>query len=1261
MNDKSIFKRLLSLGLIVILLYLFNVRSALGACSAYSSVPPFINANVPSNLMLVLDYSGSMSFFAYPGCTEYSSYSYFEDCGLHYDESKTYYGYFKPDKMYRCSKYGTIKIKVKIKVSKKKKKKKTLKFRVCKGYWYEDPNAPFNNSDDGVEKHFKGGQYQLYSINEDRAYSGNLLNWLILSRIDILKWILTGGKVETIKGKRYVSTFFRERIKPYKKGYYVTVKVENRIKIEDVTTYDPDKDNVIGILQKIEAEKQKPRIGAVFFSTTVFETLGLDYDYSNLIYVINSLLPGGATATHLAVEFALDLYRNDTSVINKFFFGVSPYVFDIDGKETTVPCAKNFVLLMSDGAWNTGDHFNACYTTWCDPIRPIDAMWKGGRADLVRGLKGNQNAETYTVSMFSDPSSFGTNALKWMAVYGNYNDVNADGYPCKQSNYPITSLTVKETLENNSTCNEVRENKDKTGPYGFFEAENPSKLRNAIEEIFNEILRRVSAGSATSVLAVSQESGSNMVRAVFYPKKYFENSNAVDWIGELYNLWFYLGPYAQNIREDTANSVCTGSKCLDLKEDNVLEFIMDNATNAVEAKICPDLNGDGIIDNFIDTSGNIVDESSKCKIVPLEDVSPIWEAGKVLWNTSPDDRIIFTGLDLDNNSTINKDDAFSTTYDKELENYLDVDNLTLADEVINYIRGEDFADTRSRSATIDSVTHVWKLGDIVYSTPKIVTYSALAPLNSYYKDYNDATYKQFLESLHYNNLSMVFVGANDGMLHAFRMGELSFPGGNVLVELKEPKDGYGSEAWAFIPKNILPYLKYYMSKDYCHIYYVDLAPYVFDASINGAPDETKKASSWRRILIGGLRLGGACGDKVPGAVTPPNDTGKVPPGIGRSSYFAIDVTDPENPKLLWEFTDNDLGFTTTGPVVIHIPYKNADGTADNSKNGYWYVAFASGPDNYDGSVHRPLYLYVLNLKDGDLLKKFQLSGAADTLLGDIDAFAGRMFGAQVDLGSNYSDNGFYFGYTYKDGVAWKGGVIRVATGDESAVDQWRASKLIDGIGPVTASVAHVEDPAHGTLWLFFGEGRYFTKDDDPDAVRHIYGIKDPCYQSGKLPTTCTTDVKFSDLTDVTNNPDASISNDGWYITLSGKTSSFNAERVITDPVVNPINGWVFFTTFKPTGDICGFGGDTYVWVTNYSNGGTASSLFGSIFLQTSTGSISKINLAKEFTNKTSSATSYGRKIAAPIKGAPPLSVGGTILVPPRPLEKVIHWRENFVK
>ena len=239
--------------------------------------------------------------------------------------------------------------------------------------------------------------------------------------------------------------------------------------------------------------------------------------------------------------------------------------------------------------------------------------------------------------------------------------------------------------------------------------------------------------------------------------------------------------------------------------------------------------------------------------------------------------------------------------------------------IINYVHGIDNTDDlnlRSRTVTFGSDINVWKLGDVVNSTPRIV---ASVPLNKYDTVYNDITYKAFISDntvTGYLNRGMVFTGGNDGMLHAFRLGrlELSWTGKPRVEKARitdpfaaslTPQTILGDEQWAFIPKNALPYLKYLKDPDYCHLYYTDLAPYVFDASIgSGSGDQstqTRTQASWRTVLIGGMRTGGACDNTVHDGT----NCVKTPGGgaSGFSSYFALDVTDPMNPSLLWEFTD----------------------------------------------------------------------------------------------------------------------------------------------------------------------------------------------------------------------------------------------------------------------------------------------------------------------------------------------------------------------
>ena len=217
---------------------------------------------------------------------------------------------------------------------------------------------------------------------------------------------------------------------------------------------------------------------------------------------------------------------------------------------------------------------------------------------------------------------------------------------------------------------------------------------------------------------------------------------------------------------------------------------------------------------------------------------------------------------------------------------------------------------------------------------------------------------------------------------------------------------------------------------------------------------------------------------------------------------------------------------------------------------------------------------------------------------------------------------------------------------------------------VTSGVSRLEDTGNHNLWVYFGEGRYFTSDDDSDANRTIYGVKDRCYgdilKGGADATLCTSFENKTDLIDVTdiNNVPQNPPEKGWYINLDPSSGGYGAERVITDPVAT-VNGWVFYTTFMPTSDICGFGGNTYIWMVDYETGGAPQNVGGTIFIQTSTGVIKKIELSKEF--GTGKGTRGGRRLTTPIAGAPSPSSGITVIIPPKPIKSLIQWRETPIR
>jgi type IV pilus assembly protein PilY1 len=233
----------------------------------------------------------------------------------------------------------------------------------------------------------------------------------------------------------------------------------------------------------------------------------------------------------------------------------------------------------------------------------------------------------------------------------------------------------------------------------------------------------------------------------------------------------------------------------------------------------------------------------------------------------------------------------------------------------------------------------------------------------------------------------------------------------------------------------------------------------------------------------------------------------------------------------------------------------------------------------------------------------------------------------------------------------------MVTKENTNPGEWLVSTVIDNIGPITSSIAKLQDRKRGHLWLYFGSGRFFYKMgsdiDDPDNQRTLYGMREPCYTAlNDMDNACNSSLTISDLTNQSTTPTSSLAStsSGWYVNLDSSSGNFRAERVITDPLA-AFNGAVFFTTFAPNGEACALGGNTYIWALKYNAGSQATNLSGKAILQVSTGEIKEFNLASAFADKDNRRT-------AAISGVPPKGQGLSVLIGPRPLQKVLHIQEK---
>ncbi len=1019
-------------------------------------------------------------------------------------------------------------------------------------------------------------------------------------------------------------------------------------------------------------------------------------------------------------------------------------------------CQRNFVIYVTDGlpstnASGTNGSADTLLPGSITKLKNLRCPESGATSDNCKVFRTfgatNKNFDVKTFVLGMGLNSAAKAKLDDMAYAGG-TDVSKGRYSALTSYltgdiviYKNASTTLDEAwlALQNSTGQTPAENSywtKRTAKGGrAYYADNQTELNNGLLEIFQNILTQLSSGTAASILNNSEGSGANMLQAVFYPKKTFPSGSEVNWVGEMQNLWYYIDPFFQktSIREDTNQD-----NKLNLKDDKIAQFYFDGAKTQVA--LFSDLDGDGVADGTQTT-------------IEPDDVKSLWKAGRLLWarnvsdaatGSTYDQRTLYTGFNATSGNTpplltsllanTAAQDAMQIPAGTAAYRTAKLTTLTNWLKGIDQPADADGTTYRSRLVTIagcgltdaKGCTREWKLGDIIASTPKLVS---SVKLNNYDlatpTGYGDKSYKKFIESNTYKTRGMVFVGGNDGMLHAFKLGVLKMLDGkfdkaqmnNASGNKADASDKLGREEWAFIPSQVLPYLKYMTETNYNHLFYVDKTPTVVDASI-GMPTGCSEASytdcskdetagtNWRTVLIGGAGFGGAArnADHSCSAV---NDCVKTPlDGTGFSSYFALDVTDPTTPKFLWDFpagtaVAGSMGFATSGPAIVRIGKitKETDEesgeiirTPVHTKNGSWFAVFASGPTGpieqtnheFRGQSDQNLKLFVVDLRSGEL------KHTIDT--GIANAFAGTITGGVIDTDRSksddngyYSDDAIYIGLTKKDTTTntWtKGGVLRLLTKENPDPAQWVLSTVLDNTGPVTTTITKLQDRKNKTLWLFFGTGRYFYKNDDPatGVQQRLYGVKEPCYYTSErqdrtpytnidggsandLDPTCTTSVSGI-LTDQSGTPTTapaptlSATSPGWYINLDAADSLVLAERVITDPVALA-NGNVFFTTFKPSADICKFGGDSLIWALKYDAGTAppARTMQGTALMQVSTGAFAEVKLSTAFQNP-GNLRLDGRRLATPIQGVPPTAQGLSLITNPKPLKKFIHVREK---
>jgi type IV pilus assembly protein PilY1 len=631
-----------------------------------------------------------------------------------------------------------------------------------------------------------------------------------------------------------------------------------------------------------------------------------------------------------------DVLRVDTKIIGvtgpdavQFGFVVSGTDSNYDGSYLISSAVNNIISNNCFG--NTGT--NGC-APYVPPAGVIDPGWQ--RQSIILGA----NAGDLTAGRFLE------SPLYYAAKWGSF-DKSRD--PAKVAPDPNEQL-------------------------GYVDVKNPSKLGSKLDDLFTELKRRTGAGSAAGVSAGSVIGEGLVANTLYHPVYEGPNGVKLSWVGRLDGLFV---DSSGRRREDSDQD----GELTD--DDYVVRFVFDGTTkdtkfyrhgpNATPAQIL----------------------TASATTLPLDDLKAIWSAHKNLAQISDADivrqrtyssiaqegRHIIVGIDnAPNGANVDGIVRLGEVVDFDTVSVDDVDNglpdlLGLgapeSRSLVNYIRGLDSADHRNRSLqpAVAADPKTWRLGDIVHSTPAIVG----RPSSGFDTAYGDETYAEFREKYR-KRRQMVYVGANDGMLHAFNAGFVEVKADQSIAYRETypvpPGDtapvahALGKEMWAYVPYNLLPHLKWLRDPAYKHVYYVDSKVQTFDVNIFGGMNQNVYPNGWGTILVVGMRFGGGPYGNVratDGTLT-----------TLRSAYIIMDITDPEQPpKLLAEITNPDLGFTLANVDVVKSRKRNNSAVSGSGYDGLspadnqWFLLMGSGPQGPEGlsrgMSNRPARLFYLDL------------------------------------------------------------------------------------------------------------------------------------------------------------------------------------------------------------------------------------------------------------------------------------------------------------
>lgn len=796
---------------------------------------------------------------------------------------------------------------------------------------------------------------------------------------------------------------------------------------------------------------------------------------------------------------------------------------------------------------------------------------KEGYRGLLRFNTGGSDVTTNT-SIYT-PSTTSNKSLKsplyYAAKWGGFKDTNNDKIISNSQEWDKYNNATSEPYESDGI------------PDNYSEVINPDGLYADINRLLQNIGPTVFSYSTNGSISVLDDNTGFNISTLFRPVI----SSTTNGITKTLNWTSSVGIYARDssgyLHEDTNQNGLYDAT------DNIITFESENAQSDTFAKTHTA--------GQKPTAANVIDSN------PLSDLNfskPYWSAEKNLARVTnytsqaaytdnrSSKRYIFTAIDSNNDDIINGSDATAVPFDSSANGFpatgtnsirarwMDTTAANMP-AIVDYIRGKENSSFRNRrldfiasfsndaddnaATTATDGLEPWLLGDIVHSSPLVVS----APKAAYDRYFGDDTYSTF-RTQYANRRNVVYVGSNDGMLHAFNLGKFDVASGQYLADANY---ALGAELWAYVPFNLLPHLKWLTEKNYQHNYYVDGTPKSYDVNIFS--NDADHPGGWGTLLIVPMRTGG-----TPYAVD--SDGNGTKDRSLHSAVILMDITNPDKaPRLLAEIPLPDNTYATVNPDVVKIRTRGTDYKFNGpGATNQWYLALASGvtdPKRYISTTVPKLYLYDLSLSNGIRLVSNVTISSNPGWVGGINA---------RDWNGDFKDDYLYFGTAEGSIAAQAGQLFRVSIKPGGVLGTPTAVLNVTNQSFVATPFTVVDKK--GNYWVFTGTGRYYSDDDNlyNSQQNSYYAVKETLSETGingttavselanltgvsvKTDDTLTQTVSFSSVT-ATNRAtleDAISKGKGWYFNFQSVKS-----RNYTSTIL--VNNALLFNTYEP-GDAC---------------------------------------------------------------------------------------------